>query len=38
MDVSRRQKIADYYSRAFESYIAPAIDAAKDPPYPEAKR
>ncbi len=38
MDVSRRQKIADYYSRAFESYIAPAIDAAKDPAYPEAKR
>ena len=38
MDVSRRQKIADYYSRVFGSYIAPAIDAAKDPPYPEAKR
>ena len=38
MDVSRRQKITDYHSRAFESYIASAIDATKDPPYPEAKR
>ncbi|MEM7363928.1 MAG: nitroreductase family protein [Pseudomonadota bacterium] len=38
MDKDRRQKIADYYRRSFESYIAPAIEAARDPAYPEVKR
>jgi nitroreductase len=35
---ARRAWIAERYRRAFETYIAPAIEAAKDPAYPAAKR
>lgn len=38
MDESRRARIAELYRETFESYIAPAVEAAKDPSYPEAKR
>ena len=38
MDQVRRKKIAAYYRRSFESYIAPAIEAAKNPEYSDAKR
>ncbi|MCU0670282.1 MAG: nitroreductase family protein [Myxococcota bacterium] len=34
----RRGFVAERYRRAFESYIAPAREAAKDPGFPEAKR
>ncbi len=34
----RRAYIADLYRKTFRSYIEPAIEAAKDPGYPEAKR
>ncbi len=34
----KRQFIAKKYQETFSSYIAPAIEAAKDPAYPEAKR
>jgi nitroreductase len=34
----RRAFVAERYRRAFESYIAPAREAAKDPAFPEAKR
>ena len=34
----RRAWIAERYRAAFRSYIAPAIEAAKDPAYPERKR
>ena len=37
-DEERRRWIAERYRRAFESYIAPAVEAAKDPAYPQAKR
>jgi nitroreductase len=37
-DPERRQWIADRYRPLFHQYIQPAIDAAKDPAYPEAKR
>lgn len=37
-DAAKREKIAQLYQSTFESYIAPAIEAAKDPAYPEAKR
>ena len=37
-DPERRQWIADRYRPLFHEYIKPAIDAAKDPAYPEAKR
>ena len=38
MDEARRAKIADLYRQTFRAYIAPAIEAAKDPDYPPAKR
>ena len=34
----RRAWIAERYRRAFDTYIAPAIEAAARPDYPEAKR
>lgn len=34
----RRAFVAERYRRAFESYIAPALEAAKDPSFPERKR
>ena len=34
----RRAWVAERYLRAFKSYIAPALEAAKDPSYPEAGR
>jgi nitroreductase len=37
-DPERRQWVADRYRPVFHRYIAPAIDAAKDPAYPEAQR
>jgi nitroreductase len=38
MDQERRMFIAERYRKAFRRYIAPAVEAAKDPAYPEAKR
>lgn len=37
-DQEKRAFIANRYRDTFESYIAPAIEAAKDPSYPDAKR
>jgi nitroreductase len=37
-DPERRAFVAERYRRAFETYIAPAQEAAKDPAFPEAKR
>jgi len=37
-EADRRAYIADLYRRTFTSYIKPAIQAAEDPAYPEAKR
>jgi len=34
----RRTYVADLYRQTFSGYIAPAVEAAKDPAYPEAKR
>lgn len=34
----RRAWVAERYRRNFLGYIAPAVEAAKDPSYPEAKR
>lgn len=34
----RRAFVAHRYRQAFHAYIAPAIEAARDPAYPEAKR
>lgn len=34
----RRAFVAERYRRAFHAYIAPALEAAKDPAFPEAKR
>jgi nitroreductase len=34
----RRAWVAERYRRVFHAYIAPALEAAKDPAYPEAKR
>jgi nitroreductase len=34
----RRAWVADRYRRLFHSYIQPALEAAKDPTYPEGKR
>jgi nitroreductase len=34
----RRAWVAERYLRAFKSYITPALEAAKDPSYPEAGR
>ena len=38
MDEDKRAFIAEKYRETFRSYIAPAIEAAKDPDYPDAKR
>jgi nitroreductase len=37
-DPGRRQWIADRYRPLFHRYIQPAVEAAQDPAYPEAKR
>ncbi len=37
-DQEKRAFIADRYRETFDSYIQPAIEAAKAPDYPEAKR
>lgn len=37
-DAERRQWIADRYRPLFHQYIRPALAAAQDPAYPEAKR
>ena len=37
-DPARRAFVAERYRRAFTSYIAPALAAAKDPSFPDAKR
>ena len=37
-DPERRAFIAERYQAAFFPYIAPAVEAAKDPAYPERKR
>ena len=37
-DLARRAFVAERYRRAFTSYIAPALAAAKDPSFPDAKR
>ena len=37
-DPERRAFVADRYRRAFASYIAPALEAAVDPSFPQAKR
>jgi nitroreductase len=34
----RRSFVAERYRRAFERYIAPALQAAQDPTFPDAKR
>ena len=34
----RRAFVAERYLRAFRGYIAPALEAAREPSYPEAKR
>jgi len=38
MDAERRAFIAERYRSAFRAYIAPAVEAAKDPAYPDRKR
>jgi nitroreductase len=37
-EAERRAWIAERYARVFDAYIAPAVAAARDPDYPEAKR
>jgi nitroreductase len=37
-DPARRQWVADRYRPLFHDYIRPALEAARDPSYPEAKR
>jgi nitroreductase len=37
-DPTRRAFVAERYRRAFTAYIAPALEAAKDPAFPDAKR
>lgn len=37
-DPARRDWVAERYRKAFHQYIAPAIEAAKSPDYPEVKR
>ncbi|HKU40322.1 MAG TPA: nitroreductase family protein [Polyangiales bacterium] len=37
-DAERRAFIAQRYRTAFADYIAPAVEAARDPAFPEAKR
>jgi nitroreductase len=38
MDEDKRAFIAEKYRETFRAYIEPAIEAAKDPSYPDAKR
>jgi nitroreductase len=38
MEKERREYIAGLYNQTFKRYIAPAIEAAKDPAYSDAKR
>lgn len=37
-DPARRAWVAERYRKAFMAYIQPAVEAAKDPSYPEVKR
>jgi len=37
-EAERRAWVAERYRRVFHAYIQPAVDAASDPQYPEAKR
>ena len=37
-DAETRAFVAERYLEVFEAYIAPALEAAKDPSYPESKR
>jgi len=37
-DAGTRAFVAERYRKAFEAYIAPALEAAKDPRYPESQR
>lgn len=37
-DPERRARVADLYRPAFHAYIQPAMEAARDPSFPEAKR
>jgi nitroreductase len=37
-DPQRRAWVAERYRKAFHAYIAPAVEAARDPGYPEVKR
>ena len=37
-EAERRAFVAERYRRAFTAYIAPALEAAKDPAFPAAKR
>ncbi|HVO27857.1 MAG TPA: nitroreductase family protein [Candidatus Margulisiibacteriota bacterium] len=37
-DPERRAWVAERYRRVFHAYIQPALEAAKDPNYPESKR
>jgi len=37
-DAGTRAFVAERYRKAFEAYIAPALEAAKDPAFPEAQR
>jgi nitroreductase len=38
LDAERRRWIAERYRKAFHAYIAPAVEAAKSPDFPEAGR
>lgn len=38
MDPERRRWVAERYRPAFHAYIAPAVEAARDPGFPEAAR
>ena len=38
LDSERRRWIAERYGKAFHAYIAPAVEAAKSPDFPEAGR
>jgi nitroreductase len=37
-DAERRARVAELYREAFHAYIAPALEAAESPDFPEAKR
>jgi nitroreductase len=38
IDAERRAWVAERYRKTFHAYIAPAVEAARDPRYPEEKR